>query len=132
MRSQEQFPTDLRWFCKQVGVLDILVVYGHRAQTSNEVKQFCDQVGTTLKILETGTPWANRAELYIGLLKENFRKDLQASNAPMVLWDYAIPRRASIHSHLFQSDGQTPHVSTFGVQGGISNLFTFVWYECIY
>ena len=93
------------------------------------MKQFCDQVGTTLKILDTGTPRANHAELYIGLLKEAVRKYLQASNAPMVIWDYSIQQRASIHNsvprNLFQSDGQTPHVSTFGVQGDISNLCTF-------
>ena len=51
----------------------------------------------------------------------------------MVLWDYAIQRRASIHNAvprpLFQADGQTPHVSTFGVQGDISNLCTFGYYK---
>ena len=93
---QEQFPTVLHGFCKQVGVLDSLVVDGHRAQTSNEVKRFCDQVGTTIKILETGTPCENCAELYIGLLKEAFRKDLQAYSAPIFLWDYNIKRSASI------------------------------------
>ena len=90
------------------------------------MKQFCDQVGNTLKILETGTLWANRDELNVGLLKEAFCKDLQASNAPMDLWDYSIQRRASIYNAvpclLFQSDLQTPHVSTFGVQGNIYNL----------
>ena len=50
MLSQEQLPTSLHWFFKQVGLSDSLVVDGHRAQTSNEVKRFCDQVGTTLNI----------------------------------------------------------------------------------
>ena len=68
MKTQEEFKTSLHWFCKQVGVSSNLIVDGHKAQTSAEVKRFCDQVGTTLKILERGTPWANRAELYIGLL----------------------------------------------------------------
>ena len=36
MRLQEQLPTDIHWFCKQVGVLDSLVVDGHRAKTSNK------------------------------------------------------------------------------------------------
>ena len=113
-----------------------LVVDGHYAQTSNEVKRLCDQFGTTLKILEAGTPWANRAELYIGWLKEAVRKDLRASNAPMVLWDYAIQRRASIHNDvprtLLQADGQMPHVSNFGFQGDISNLCTFGWHKWVY
>ena len=90
IKLQEQFRTVLHCFVKQVGVPDSLVIDDNRSQTINEVKQSCDQVDTTLKILETGTPWENRAEFYIGLLKEAVRKDLQASNAPMDLWDYSI------------------------------------------
>lgn len=136
MRSQTEFQTALHWFCKQVGVPVDLIVDAHRAQTSNDVKRFCDQVGTTLRTLEKGTPWANRAELYIGLLKEAVRKDMRATNSPMVLWDYAISRRAMIHNAiprpLFQANGLTPHAATFGVQGDISNLCNFGWYEWIY
>ena len=104
---------------------------GHKAKTSSEVKRFCDQVGTTLRILERGTPWSNRAELYIGLLKETVRKDMRDSNFPMVLWDYAIERRACIQNvvprPLFQNKGLTPHTATFGVEGDISNICNFGW-----
>ena len=91
MKSQSEFQTALHWFCKQTGVPVSLVMDAHRAQTSNNIKRFCDQVGTTPRILEKGTPWANRAELYIGLLKEAVRK-FRASDVPMVLWDYAMQR----------------------------------------
>ena len=73
MKSQTEFQTALHWFCKQIGVPVDLIVDGHKSQTSNEVRRFYNQVGTTLKILEVDTPWANRAELYIGLLKEAVR-----------------------------------------------------------
>ena len=136
MKSQEEFQTALHWFCKQVGVPVSLIVDAHRAQMSKGVRRFCDQVGTTLRILEKGTPWANRAELYIGLLKEAVRKDMHASHSPMVLWDYAIERRAAIHNlvprQLFQNNGLTPHAATFGSQGDISNLCNFGWYEWVY
>ena len=136
MKSQKEFPTALHWFCKQVGVPDTMVVDGHRSLQSGKVRRFCDQVGTTLKIPEAHTPWANRAELYIGILKEATRKDLRSSNAPMVLWDYAIERRARIHNAvprpLFQSNGLAPHTATFGVEGDISNICTFGWYEWVY
>ena len=85
MRSQSKFNTALHWFCKQVGVPVSLIIDGHKAQKSNETRRFCSQVGTTLKILEVGTPWANRNELYIGLIKEAVRKDIRASNSPMCL-----------------------------------------------
>ena len=136
MQSQNEFSTALHWFCKQVGVPVELIVDGHKAQTSSEVKTFCHQVGTTLRILETGTPWANRAELYIGLLKEAVRRDMRNSNSPMSLWCYCIERRAKIHNAvprpLFQAQGQTPHTCTFGVQNDISNLCNFAWYEWVY
>ena len=136
MKSQEEFTTALHWFCKQVGVPSSLVADGHRSQTSSSVKRFCHQVGTTLRVLETGSPWANRAELYIGLLKEAVRKDMRESNSPMVLWDYAIERRARIHNAiprpLFQNNGLSPHAATFGAQGDISNICNFGWYEWVY
>ncbi len=59
MKSQDEFQTALHWFCKQVGVPVNLIVDAHRAQISKGVRCFCDQVGTTLRILEKGTPWAN-------------------------------------------------------------------------
>ena len=112
------------------------MVDAHRAQTNNKVQRFCDQVGTTLCILEKGTSWANRAGLYIGLLKEAVRKDMRESNSPMVLWNYAIEQRAAINNLvprlLFQNNGQTPHAVTFGSQGDISNLCNFGWYEWVY
>jgi len=65
-----------------------LIVDGHRLQKSPTMKRFYDQIGTTLRVLETGTPWSNRAELYIGLLKEAVRRDMRESNSPMPLWCY--------------------------------------------
>ena len=59
MKSQEEFQTALHWFCKQIGVPVSRIVDAHKAETSSKVKRFCDQIGTTLRILEKGTPWAN-------------------------------------------------------------------------
>ena len=55
----------LHWLCKDIGVPVNLIVDAHRDQPYNKVKIFYDQVGIILKILEKGTPWANRSELYI-------------------------------------------------------------------
>ena len=86
--------------------------------------------------LEIRTPWANRAEFYIGLLKEGFRKDMIVSNSPMCLWYYATECRAMIHnlvSHLlFQNKSLPPHDATFGETDDISNLCTFAYYEWVY
>ena len=84
MKSQSEFLQALHWFCKQIGVHVTLVMDGHKAQKSDATRRFCHQVGTTLHVLEPATPWANRAELYIGLLKEAVMKDLTASYSPYV------------------------------------------------
>ena len=117
-------------------LLSWLVVDGHLSQASPIVRWFCDQVGTTLRVLDTGTPWGNRAELYIGLLKEAVRRDMRHSKSPMTLWCYCIEQRAKIQNAitrpLFHTEGRSPHVFTFGVQGDISIICNFRWYEWIY
>ena len=73
-----------------------LIVDSHKSQTSSKAKRLCDQLYTTLRVLETGTPCADRAELYIGLLKEAVRRDMRQSNSPMSLWCYCIERRTDV------------------------------------
>ena len=136
MERKKDFHDCLQVFCKEIGVPISLVVDPSGEQTSKAVKRFCNQVGTTLRILEEHTQWANRAELYIGLLKESIRKDLRKSNCPLVLWDYCAQRRALIHNltprNLFQLDKASPYQVQYGVQGDISNLCQFDWYDWCY
>ena len=105
-------------------------------QTSSSVKHFSQQVGLTLRIFEESTQWANRAELYIRILKEAIRKDFRTSNSPLVLWDYCAEHRALIHNlvprDLFKTSGKSPMQATFGTQGDISNLCVFDWYDWCY
>ena len=136
MRSKGEFPLALKEFAKEVGVPEALIVDPSGEQSSKEVRRFCQQIGTTLRILEEHTQWANRAELYIGLIKEAVRKDMLESNSPIVLWDYCAERRARINNltakDLFQLHGSTPHTLTTGNDGDISNLCQFNWYEWCY
>ena len=58
----------------------------------SELKQFCNTLSPTLRALEEGTPWVNKAELYIQLMKEAIRKNMQVDNSSLALWDYCIKR----------------------------------------
>lgn len=62
-----------------------MMMDGHSAQLNPTIKKFLNQVGMILRVLQRGTPWAARAELYIGLLKEALYKDMREFNSPMVL-----------------------------------------------
>ena len=85
MKNQRDYPQALRLFAKDVGAADILVCDPHPSQKSHEVKDFLNKIGTTLRLLEQNTQWANRAELYVGLVKEAVRKDMCSSGSPLVL-----------------------------------------------
>ena len=136
MRSKSEVPMALKMFAKDVGAPDAIICDAAREQISKEVRDFCHKIGTSLRVLEEGTPWANRAELYIGLLKEAVRKDIKESDCPLVFWDYCCERRARINnmtaSKLFQLEGRNAHFSVTGEDGDISNLCRFAWYEWCY
>ena len=115
---------------------DVLVCDSAKTQKKREIKDFCTQIGITLNILEAETQWANWSELWVGLVKESTRKDLQDTGSPIVLWDYCMERRVLISQvtakKLFQLHGMNPHTATFGTQADRSNLCLFGWYEWIY
>eukprot|EP00980_Cylindrotheca_fusiformis_P029117 scaffold22730_cov151-Cylindrotheca_fusiformis.AAC.1 len=136
MKSKAHVPQAFKAFAREIGAPEALICDAAREQISKEMKGFCSQIGTALRVLEKDTPWANRAELYIGILKEACRKDMKESNCPIAFWDYCLERRARIHNltsnNLFQLEGRNPHFHTVGDEGDISNLCQFGWYEFAY
>jgi hypothetical protein len=86
--------------------------------------------------LEEGTPWANKVELYIGLIKEAVRKDMKEPDCPLAFWDYCIERRARINNltakTMFKLHGTNSHTALTGEEGDISNLCQFKWYKWCY
>jgi len=136
MKSKGEVLQAVKQFAKEVGAPEALICDMSGEQTSGPMRKFCQEIGTTLRILEEGTPWANKAELYIGLIKEAVRKDMKDSNCPLVLWDYCVERRARINNltakDLFQLHGSNAYTSLTGEEGDISNLCQFKWYEWCY
>ena len=118
MRTVSEFPKALKMFAKEVGVPEAIIANSHKCNKSKEVKCFCHKIGTTLRILEGSTQWANKAELYVVSFKEAVRKDMLDENPPLVLWDYCAERRALIKNmtakDIFQLQGQTPQFAAFG------------------
>ncbi len=125
MRETRQYSNALKMFAKDVGAPEVLVADPHPTQKKREVKDFCNKIGTKLRLLEGKTQWANRAELYVGLIKEGTRKDMREMHSPLVLWDYCIERRALIFNatakDLFQLQGTTHYTATFGEEADISS-----------
>ena len=136
MTSKSQVLLALKQFAKEVGAPDAIICDAARDQQSRPLKQFLQQIGTSLRVLEENTPWANKAELYIGILKEAVRKDMKESSCPLVFWDFCVERRARVHNltpkKLFSLKGNTPHFDVFGEEGDISNLCQFGFYDWCY
>ena len=136
MKSKKEALQAIKQFVKEIGAPEAIISDGAGEQRSNALKQFCNEIGTTLRTLEEGTPWANRAELYIGLIKEAVRKDMKEANSPLVFWDYCIERRARINNvtakDLFQLHGSNAHTATLHEEADISNIARFGWYDWCY
>jgi len=126
----------LKQFVKEVGAPEIIICDHSGEQSSDNVKQYCSDIGTSLRYIEEGTPWANKAELYIGLLKEAVRKDMKESDCPLVLWDYCVERRARISNlsarKQFSLHGLNSYTSLTSEEGDISNLCQFSFYDWCY
>ena len=73
----------IKQFAKEIGAPTSIIADMSGEQMSHNIRKFCNDIGTTLRALEEGTPWSNKAELYIGLLKEAVRKDMRESNSPL-------------------------------------------------
>jgi hypothetical protein len=123
-------------FAKEIGAPEAVICDAAGEQKSHDVRKFLEGIGTTLQVLEEGTPWANKAELCIGLIKEAVCKDMKASNCPLALWDYCVERRARINNMTakdnFKLHGSNAHTVTTGDKGDISNLCRYDWYEFYY
>ena len=136
MRTKSEVLQAVKQFAKEIGAPEALICDAAREQKSDALRKFCHEIGTTLRVLEEGTPWANRAELYIGLIKAAVAKDMRQSNCPLAFWDYCVERRARINNltarNLFQLHGSNPHTALTGTEGDISSLCQFDWYEFCY
>jgi hypothetical protein len=136
MKSKGEVLLAVKQFAKEVGAPDAIIADPSGEQTSQPLRKFCNEIGTTLRVLEQGTQWANRAELYIGLMKEATRKDMKDADCPLVFWDYCLERRARINNitakDLFQLHGSNAHMETFHEVPDISNISRYGWYEWCY
>ncbi len=136
MKGRAEVCKAIKSLFKDVGVPNAIVADGAREQIFGESLTLCNSANCELRELEKDTPWANRAELYIGIIKKKVVRALKQSNCPLVLWDYCASdvaqiNNATAHDH-FQLEGMTPHTKLTGQPKDISELCEFGWYEWVY
>ena len=74
-------------FVKEIEVFEAVIDNSYRCNKSKEMKQFSTDSGTTLRLLEGSTLWANRTELCGGLFKETVCKTILDTDSLLVLWN---------------------------------------------
>jgi hypothetical protein len=90
LRKKAEALQAVKQFVKEIGAPKAIICDGAGEQSSHELKHFCEQIGTTLRHWEEGTPWDNRAELYIGILKQAVWTDMQVADSPVAFRDYCV------------------------------------------
>ena len=134
--NKDDILSSLKQFTKDIGAPEAIICDGSEEQTATEVNKYCGDIGTTLRIIEESTPWSNKSELYIGLIKGSVRKDTKETDIPPFLWCYCAERRSLIINltakKLFQLHGSTLHTALTSEEGDISNLCQFKYYDWCY
>ena len=61
MTKKSEVTMALKMFAKDIGAPDAIICDAAREQISKEVHDFYHKIGTSIHVMEEGTPWANRA-----------------------------------------------------------------------
>ena len=69
MKSKSEILQEIKKFSKEVGALWAIISDTAREQYSKEMSIFCNYIDTTPRFLDKKTPWANKFELYIGIIR---------------------------------------------------------------
>ena len=70
MKTKSEMLQAVKQFKKEVGAPDAIIYDAIHEQKSQEMSKLLNEIGTNLIIIEEGAPWANKYEIYIGLIKE--------------------------------------------------------------
>jgi hypothetical protein len=65
MKSKSKVLQAVKEFAKEIGAPDAIICDAASEQKSKPLRKFLGEIGTTLRVLKEGTPWANKAELYM-------------------------------------------------------------------
>ena len=126
MKSNSEVLQAIKKFSKQIGASDSIIPDAVSERKFQALWKIFFEMGTTLRVLEERNPWANKAKLYIGIMKEVVQKDMNMSNFPLDFLNNCIERRDRINNltakDQFKLQGSNAHTMLTGKEVDISNL----------
>ena len=136
MKKKGEVLQAVKQFAKEVGAPDTVISYMATEQLSQEVKHFCNLIGMMLCALEEATPWSNRAELYIKLMKEVVCKVMREADSPLVFWDYCLECCVRIYNLTTWDHHKVCRTNSYttmtGEEGDILGVSQYGWYQWCY
>ena len=77
MKLRSELPLVLKSVFKEYGVPEKMICDGAQEQVSGEAVRLCQLSYCTIQHLECGTPWSNREEVHVGIVKIEILLDLK-------------------------------------------------------
>ncbi len=131
MRSKAQAGEALSKVTKDVGVPNIIISDGAKEETGDNTKfvemmKKCNIDGRTT---EPYSPWQNKAENTIGIIKGKAKRRRIRRRVPKRVWDFGIVWESEIYSRTASKDGRTPLERITGDTIDISEWLEFEFYD---
>ena len=135
MRSKAQAGQMLTAFTQDVGIPNELVMDGASEQTgpNTEMVKEIRRKQIKVHITEPYSPWQNKAENAIGIIKSKHNNRMIKRSVPKVFWDFGLVWESEIYSRTTGKDGIVPLERLTGDTIDISDWIDFeFWDSCWY
>ena len=134
--SKSQAHESLSAFVHEVGIPGSLHTDDAKELISGKMLQKMRKYEIYNTMSEPYSPWQNRAEKAIDLIKSRVRRIMRATNTPISLIEYAMRYVANIRnfipSHIIGTDSRTPHELVHNETTDISEYVTFNWFDVVW
>ena len=119
------------------GIPHTMVMDDAKELIAGEFRRKCLRAGTIVHPTEPYSPNQNLAEsVGVKELKRMYRRAMERTKSPTLLWDHCISLIAKYRAHTatshFELQGETPHTFLTGEQSDISHLVEFGWYDFVW
>ena len=136
MKTKSLAHEGLRNFIEMDGIPENLVVDGSKEQSHNAWKDTLRTYHVNQSTSEPYSPWQNRAESEIKMIKIGIKKFTLQCNSPRSVWCYLgelISKLRRVTPSLIPSlGGRTPYEDVMGSTPDISALIQFRWWDLVY
>mmetsp|Transcript_5560 Transcript_5560/g.8528 ORF Transcript_5560/g.8528 Transcript_5560/m.8528 type:complete len:135 (-) Transcript_5560:93-497(-) len=131
MRTKAEAGNALKMFTDDVGAVAKIVVDQSKEQTmpGSTFMKIANWIRAIVHRIEKYSPWQNRAEAAIGLLKKRWRQRCAAEKVPSRLWEYGLVYDAEVLSRTVTISGKrTGWEKVTGDTPDISEWLDFPFY----